>query len=65
MIKKIGTDTYKVNPVLEHALEVLSSSTPTTSRTAAHLAVRLRAAASDPFPAVAGVNAPYGPLRRR
>src|SRR5215468_2631877 len=64
MIKKIGTDTYKVNPVLEHALEVLFILHADHEQNCSTTAVRLVGSSQvDPFSAVAaGVNALYGPL---
>jgi citrate synthase len=63
MIKKIGTDTYKVNPVLEHALEVLFILPADHEQNCSTTAVRLVGSSQvDPFSAVAaGVNALYGP----
>jgi citrate synthase len=63
MLFKIGERHYQPNPVLERALDVLLSSTPTTSRTArpmrcarwgGHGSIRTRPSA--------GVGALYGSL---
>jgi citrate synthase len=64
MIKKIGTDTYKVNPVLEHALEVLFILHADHEQNCSTTAVRLVGSSQvDPFSAVAaGIAALYGPL---
>ena len=64
MIKKIGTDTYKVNPVLEHALEVLFILHADHEQNCSTTAVRLVGSSQvDPFSAVsAGIEALYGPL---
>ncbi|MGZ6134933.1 MAG: citrate synthase [Myxococcaceae bacterium] len=64
MIKKIGTDTYKVNPVLEHALEVLFILHADHEQNCSTTAVRLVGSSQvDPFSAIAaGITALYGPL---
>jgi len=64
MIKKIGTDTYKVNPVLEHALDVLFILHADHEQNCSTTAVRLVGSSQvDPFSAVAaGITALYGPL---
>ncbi len=64
MIKKIGTDTYKVNPVLEHALEVLFILHADHEQNCSTTATRLVGSSQvDPFSAVAaGITALYGPL---
>ncbi|HVP59089.1 MAG TPA: citrate synthase [Myxococcaceae bacterium] len=64
MIKKIGTDIYKVNPVLEHALEVLFILHADHEQNCSTTAVRLVGSSQvDPFSAVAaGITALYGPL---
>jgi citrate synthase len=64
MIKKIGTDIYKVNPVLEHALEVLFILHVDHEQNCSTTAVRLVGSSQvDPFSAVAaGITALYGPL---
>jgi len=64
MIKKIGTDAYKVNPVLEHALEVLFILHADHEQNCSTTAVRLVGSSQvDPFSAVsAGIEALYGPL---
>jgi hypothetical protein len=50
MIKKIGTDTYKVNPVLEHALEVLFILHADHEQNCSTTAVRLVGSSQvDPF----------------
>ncbi len=64
MIKKIGTDHYKVNPVLEHALEVLFILHADHEQNCSTTATRLVGSSQvDPFSAVAaGITALYGPL---
>jgi citrate synthase len=64
MIKKIGTDTYKVNPVLEHALDVLFILHADHEQNCSTTATRLVGSSQvDPFSAVAaGITALYGPL---
>ena len=64
MIKKIGTDTYKVNPVLEHALEVLFILHADHEQNCSTTAVRMVGSSQvDPFSAIAaGITALYGPL---
>jgi len=64
MIKKIGTDTYQVNPVLEHALDVLFILHADHEQNCSTTAVRLVGSSQvDPFSAVAaGITALYGPL---
>jgi citrate synthase len=64
MIKKIGTDTYQVNPVLEHALDVLFILHADHEQNCSTTATRLVGSSQvDPFSAVAaGITALYGPL---
>ena len=64
MIKKIGTDTYQVNPVLEHALDVLFILHADHEQNCSTTATRVVGSSQvDPFSAVAaGITALYGPL---
>ena len=64
MIKKIGTDSYKVHPVLERALDVLFILHADHEQNCSTTAVRLVGSSQvDPFSAVsAGIGALYGPL---
>ena len=64
MIKKIGTESYKVNPVLEHALEVLFILHADHEQNCSTTATRLVGSSEvDPFSAVtAGISALFGPL---
>jgi citrate synthase len=64
MIKKIGTDTYKVNPILERALDVLFILHADHEQNCSTTAVRLVGSSEvDPYSAVAaGITALYGPL---
>jgi citrate synthase len=64
MIKKIGTDTYQVNPVLEHALDVLFILHADHEQNCSTTSTRVVGSSQvDPFSAVAaGITALYGPL---
>jgi citrate synthase len=64
MIKKIGTDSYQVNPVLEHALDVLFILHADHEQNCSTTATRLVGSSQvDPFSAIAaGITALYGPL---
>ncbi|HLL52442.1 MAG TPA: citrate synthase [Myxococcaceae bacterium] len=64
MIRRIGTDTYKVHPVLERALDVLFILHADHEQNCSTTATRLVGSSEvDPFSAVAaGVAALYGPL---
>jgi citrate synthase len=64
MIKRIGTKTYKVNPVLERALDVLFILHADHEQNCSTTATRLVGSSEvDPFSAVtAGITALYGPL---
>jgi len=64
MIKKIGTDSYQVNPVLEHALDVLFILHADHEQNCSTTATRVVGSSQvDPFSAVAaGITALYGPL---
>lgn len=64
MIKKIGTSTFKPNPVLERALDVLFILHADHEQNCSTTATRLVGSSQvDPFSAVtAGITALYGPL---
>jgi citrate synthase len=64
MIKKIGTDSYKPNPVLERALDVLFILHADHEQNCSTTATRLVGSSEvDPYSAVAaGITALYGPL---
>jgi citrate synthase len=64
MIKKIGTVTYKVNPILERALDVLFILHADHEQNCSTTATRLVGSSEvDPYSAVtAGITALYGPL---
>jgi citrate synthase len=64
MIKKIGTDSYKLNPILERALDVLFILHADHEQNCSTTAVRLVGSSEvDPYSAVAaGITALYGPL---
>jgi citrate synthase len=64
MIKKIGTDTYKPNPILERALDVLFILHADHEQNCSTTATRLVGSSEvDPYSAVAaGITALYGPL---
>jgi citrate synthase len=64
MIKKIGTDTYRLNPILERALDVLFILHADHEQNCSTTAVRLVGSSEvDPYSAVAaGITALYGPL---
>ncbi len=64
MIKKIGTDSYKPNPILERALDVLFILHADHEQNCSTTAVRLVGSSEvDPYSAVAaGITALYGPL---
>ena len=64
MIKKIGTDSYRLNPVLERALDVLFILHADHEQNCSTTAVRLVGSSEvDPYSAVAaGITALYGPL---
>jgi citrate synthase len=64
MVKKIGTTTYKVNPILERALDVLFILHADHEQNCSTTAARLVGSSEvDPFSAVtAGIAALYGPL---
>jgi len=64
MIKKIGTDSYKVHPVLERALDVLFILHADHEQNCSTTATRLVGSSEvDPYSAVAaGITALYGPL---
>ncbi len=64
MVKKIGMAKYKVNPVLERALDVLFILHADHEQNCSTTATRLVGSSEvDPFSAVsAGINALYGPL---
>ena len=64
MIKKIGTDSYRLNPILERALDVLFILHADHEQNCSTTAVRLVGSSEvDPYSAVAaGITALYGPL---
>jgi citrate synthase len=64
MVKKMAEADYKVNPVLEHALDVLFILHADHEQDCSTAAVRLVGSSKvDPFSAVAaGINALYGPI---
>ncbi len=64
MVKKMAEANYKVNPVLEHALDVLFILHADHEQNCSTAAVRLVGSSKvDPFSAVAaGIDALYGPL---
>jgi citrate synthase len=64
MVKRIGTTTYKVHPVLEHALDVLFILHADHEQNCSTTSVRTVGSSEvDPYSAVsAGVSALYGPL---
>jgi citrate synthase len=64
MIKKIGTDSYKLNPILERALDVLFILHADHEQNCSTTGVRLVGSSEvDPYSAVtAGITALYGPL---
>jgi len=64
MVKKMAEANYKVNPILEHALDVLFILHADHEQNCSTTAVRLVGSSEvDPYSAVAaGINALYGPL---
>ena len=64
MIKKIGTDSYRINPVLERALDILFILHADHEQNCSTTATRLVGSSEvDPYSAVAaGITALYGPL---
>jgi citrate synthase len=64
MIKKIGTDVYRINAVLERALDILFILHADHEQNCSTTAVRLVGSSEvDPYSAVAaGITALYGPL---
>jgi citrate synthase len=64
MIKKIGTDSYRTNPVLERALDILFILHADHEQNCSTTATRLVGSSEvDPYSAVAaGITALYGPL---
>jgi len=64
MVKKIGTTTYKLNPTLEHALDVLFILHADHEQNCSTTATRLVGSSEvDPYSAVAaGITALFGPL---